>query len=133
MPLEGKIITPRIKPPPVRNCLNKYKISERTVKTTRHPLIIFVRKHNVTGGGGGYPVLGPHKTTRGRCHLLAAESPQCPQPGLARGPSPLPSVFERGPLSLLDRIVRVYVCVCSIQHIRTMKETQTQKPFLLQA
>ena len=28
------------------------------MKTTRHPLVRFVRKHNVTGGGGGYPALG---------------------------------------------------------------------------
>ena len=28
------------------------------MKTTRHPLVRFVRKHNETGGGGGYPALG---------------------------------------------------------------------------
>ena len=28
------------------------------MNTTRHPLVRFVRKHNVTGGGGGYPALG---------------------------------------------------------------------------
>ena len=28
------------------------------MKTTRHPLVRFVGKHNVTGGGGGYPALG---------------------------------------------------------------------------